>query len=694
MPTSLTPEIHVNTTSTGDQVPAGVAALAGGRTVVTWIDQGPETDLLRLRLATPGGDAASVEITVGPAAQADVAALSGGGFVVVWTTGPDAPATVQAQVFDASGQAVGATRELASYAIAGTPTLGLRLLGLEVTGLSDGGFVAGWSIQRADSMGFQGLASRIVVADAQGQVERDIPVFVEPSNKQLVQYDPDISFVDLGDGQFLATWRDAPTFGPGVSDAGAQWAQVYDLSGQAIGSPVRLDAAFPSDGGPTVDPAQGLGLGHTDGGDVVFAWSQGGAVWVSFYPDDRLGLGNATNRTQPVRAGDAATGDGAGEPQVAVLPDGRVLVAWTGAAGDVMGRLFTAEGAAAGPAFVLGDTPAGVQDLLAVDVRADGALVAVWREADASGTGVTLQVIWPDSGAQLGAAGPDGMVGTAAGDLLVGGAGDDWLLGLGGEDTLSGGMGADKFILTVGGGADRIVDFTHGRDSLLLFDQQGNIAAGANGLLILDRTTGALSWDADSDAGAGLPQAIGVLPGVAGLGRGDFAAGFQPSGLRTLNPDGTRTDMVFDWGAQPWDTSAATFTASGQLKRYEVHNDDGAWSFRANDVGNVTTAWSTVVAEYDTAGRLFAYSVYGDDGSRTLWLFDTAGVQPWSRVIEGYDPLGRLSVQAAALDDGGAWERHIDTYDTQPWAYYIDNYADGRLLNHTYYNADGSVFVG
>ncbi|WP_334164599.1 calcium-binding protein [Phenylobacterium sp.] len=691
MPTSLSSEIIVNTTTAGDQVPAGVAALTGGRTVVTWIDQGPETDVVRLRLYGPGGDAASAEITLGPAAQADVAALSGGGFVVVWTTGPDAPATVHSQVFDPSGQALGAARELAAYSIAGTPTLGLRLLGLEVTGLSDGGYVAGWSVQRADSMGFQSLSSRMIVADAQGQVERDVPIAVESSNKQLVQYDPDISFVDMGDGRFLATWRDAPTLGPGLNDLGAQWAQVYDLSGQPLAAAVQLDPSMPADGGPVINPVVGLDLAHTEGGYVAFAWGTGDSVWVSFYPDDRLGLGNATNRTQPVRAGDAAPGQ---EPQVVELPDGRVLVAWTGAAGDVMGRLFTPEGAAVGAAFVLGDTPGGAEDLLSVDIRADGALVAVWREADASGTGVTLQVIWPDGGGIVGSEGADGMVGTGAADLLVGRAGDDWLLGLGGDDTLSGGMGADKFILTVGGGADRIVDFTHGTDTLLLFDATGNIAPGAGGLLVLDARTGALSWDADSDAGPIAARAIGVLPGATSLARGDFAAGFQPSGLRTLNADGGRTDTAFDWSGQAWDTSAATYTASGELKRYEVHNDNGAWSFRENDVDNATPAWSSVVAEYDTAGRLFAYSVYGDDGARTLWLFDTAGVQPWSRVIEGYDPLGRLSVQAAALDDGGAWERHIDTYDTQPWAYYIDNYANGALLNHTYYNADGTVFLG
>lgn len=691
MPTSLSSEIPVNTTTAGDQTPAGVAALAGGRAVVAWIDQGPETDVARVRLFSPGGDAVSAEITVGAAAQASVAALSGGGFVVVWATGTEAPVTVHAQMFDASGAPVGAARGLAAYSTAGTLDLGLRVLGLEVTGLSDGGYVAGWSVQRADNMGFQSLSSRVVVADAQGQMERELSIGVEPSNKQLVQYDPDISFVDFGDGRFLATWRDAPTTGPGVSDLGAQWAQMFDLSGQPIGSAVRLDPSIPADGGPVINPVAGLDLAQTESGYVAFAWNTGDSVWVSFYPDDRLGLGNATNRTQPVRAGDAAPGQ---EPQVVELPDGRVLVAWTGAAGDVMGRIFTPEGAASGAAFVLGDAPGGAEDLLDIDVRADGALVAAWREPDASGSGVTLQVLWPDSGGQVGSAGADGMVGTGASDLLVGRAGDDWLLGLGGDDTLSGGTGADKFILSVGAGADRIVDFTHGTDSLLLFDAQGNIAAGANGLLILDARTGALSWDADSDAGASPAVAIGVLPGTTGLSRGDVAAGFQPSGVRTLNADGGRTDVVFDWSGRAWDTSAATYTASGQLKRYEVHNDNGSWSFREDDVDNATSAWSSVVAEYDNAGRLFAYSVYGDDGGRTLWLFDTAGVQPWSRVIEGYDPLGRLSVQAAALDNGGAWERHIDTYDTQPWAYYIDNYANGALLNHTYYNADGSVFVG
>lgn len=56
-------------------------------------------------------------------------------------------------------------------------------------------------------------------------------------------------------------------------------------------------------------------------------------------------------------------------------------------------------------------------------------------------------------------------------DLLVGDAGNDRLHGEFGSDTLTGGTGADDFVFSRSGGADRITDFSvSGRDQLMLDD--------------------------------------------------------------------------------------------------------------------------------------------------------------------------------------------------------------------------------
>lgn len=84
--------------------------------------------------------------------------------------------------------------------------------------------------------------------------------------------------------------------------------------------------------------------------------------------------------------------------------------------------------------------------------------------------------------------GDDVLNGGAGNDNLSGGRGNDLLRGGLGNDTLTGGAGRDTFVLGVGLGADTIVDFTKGQDSIQLAKGLNfgklSISAGNNATLI------------------------------------------------------------------------------------------------------------------------------------------------------------------------------------------------------------------
>jgi Ca2+-binding RTX toxin-like protein len=84
--------------------------------------------------------------------------------------------------------------------------------------------------------------------------------------------------------------------------------------------------------------------------------------------------------------------------------------------------------------------------------------------------------------------GDDVLNGGAGNDNLSGNRGNDFLRGGAGNDTLTGGAGRDTFVLGAGLGADTIVDFTKGQDSIQLARGLNfgklSIVAGNNATLI------------------------------------------------------------------------------------------------------------------------------------------------------------------------------------------------------------------
>jgi serralysin len=129
----------------------------------------------------------------------------------------------------------------------------------------------------------------------------------------------------------------------------------------------------------------------------------------------------------------------------------------------------------------------------------------------------------------IGGNGNNTLVGGSGNDRIVGGTGHDLLDGRTGLNTLTGGPGADRFVFdtTVGSGSlDRIIDFKHGQDKLVLSKAIfGNLTVDANTFfagpgataahtaaerIIYDKTTGALYFGSDG-AGGAAPIEFAVL---------------------------------------------------------------------------------------------------------------------------------------------------------------------------------------
>ena len=384
------------------------------------------------------------------------AKLKGGGFVIAWqngnTIGKDQ--TIQAQIFDSNGNAVGSEFKLETFT--NPDRAGRRFPA--ITALDDGGFLSTWTShgqgsdanvgpvgtggiygQRWDSSGNKvGTEFRVDSTDGIGQNQSSVS--------------------SLSNGGFVVTWV-ADTNADG--DGSGIFGQVYEASGNPVGhefqinSHTALDQSFPEvrglDGGGFVvvwTSYKQVGGGHeifaqrfNNEGNVIGSEFQinttttqdnsqssqyvgpqvinlqgGGffASWISGNDDGNgsYGLygqkfdqnGNKVGSEIPLNT---QTDGNQWDGKLSPLPDGGFMATWTdthdtygGVGTDVFAQRFDSEGFKIGEEYQVNSTNAGEEALPSIATLENGNVVITWVSdsgLDGDGDGIYAQLFQVNS---------------------------------------------------------------------------------------------------------------------------------------------------------------------------------------------------------------------------------------------------------------------------------------------------------
>jgi len=521
------PEVSflVNDTTNNDQLSPSVAALANGNSVVAWESLGQDGNGwgVFLKIHAPDGSSLTSELQVnatntGDQQRPDVTALQGGGFVVTWTSyGQDGSgAGVYARVFAADGTAVGGEFLVNSTTASNQdiPT---------IAALVDGGFFIAWqSNGDQDGSGFGIFGQRF---DAAGvPVGGEVQVNSTSANNQTLP-----AVTALADGGYVVAWQvDGSQDGWGIGI----FAQRFDAAGAAVGGEFQVNTFNIADQSePSISALASGGFVVTwRGGGYDWAPNQDADSWGVYA---RIYDANGVAVSGEILV-NTTTADQQIEPSVAGLPDGGFYVTWTsyGQDGDgagIFGQRFDANGVKVGPETLINDLTNGQQLDSSVTVLANGDIYVTWTDVpnDGSGFGVFSKIIdltpnlftdgddiidfnlisagdyepgsqyasgdgndqvWLPIDLVAAAAagydlnqsfdagdGDDLVNGSDLADVIFGGAGEDTLIGNGGNDILD--LGAfdgdvDTVVATFMGGDDMVLNFevAHDQIDVTLFD--------------------------------------------------------------------------------------------------------------------------------------------------------------------------------------------------------------------------------
>jgi Ca2+-binding RTX toxin-like protein len=402
-----------------------VAERPDGSVVILWVDRSPGVNQYDVRGKVVAADGTvlvadflvSTVATGGQDLVAVAARASDGAFLATWRNyipgppGQPATVTLQAQLFDAAGNRLGA-----EYTI--VPG---RVEKVEIAPLADGGFMVVWESTVPPGQSHQILAQRL---DASGaEIGSELTLFVPPGPPNI----PSTFFLgevhQLPSGELVvAALQDFtnPSSPPSIG-----FVQTFDLAGNATDSPETLARDMPD-----------LGFA-ADGGFFASYQISGPPLYVQRFDASAEKVGAPVTL---VGAGNI----GGTDRDIIALPDGGFLISWegtsiSGAGQSVFAQTFTAAGVRSGPVIELA-TNAG---LLAITTEDDGSFQLTFAGSGALQTQRFEPQAYPPSGT---------FTGTAGGDNLIGGDGNDIISALGGNDRLYGGNGNDQ--LNGGTGAD------------------------------------------------------------------------------------------------------------------------------------------------------------------------------------------------------------------------------------------------
>jgi hypothetical protein len=219
-----------------DEVEASIAVAA--------VNDAPTAAFAGVQSARFGGETPVGTVAGAGSSDVSITGLAGGGHVVAWTQTPAAsgsPYSIKAQVYDASGSAVGGVLPISN-------TTGYYS-DATVAALPSGGFVVSWAsytgvyAQRYDAAG--------------GKVGNEILVLTSNNNEELLPV-----VASLSGGGFVVAWQYSFQDGSARGDT-AIMARRYDATGAIQGATFRVNT-FTANAQQNVSAA-----GLADGGYVI-----------------------------------------------------------------------------------------------------------------------------------------------------------------------------------------------------------------------------------------------------------------------------------------------------------------------------------------------------------------------------------------------------------------------------------------
>ena len=353
-------------------IPAGgytsLARLAWGGFVIIEGRQGG----ISAEIFDDAGKPAGTVQKIPGAANGFAAGLSDGGFVITWDASDDSLNGVFVQRFTAQGQPIGG-------AIAVNQVTSGSQQPYSAIGFADGGFAVSWTSSNTNT-----VAVRLFSANATAQGD-EIVLATSPT---FGKYSPRLAAWD--DGRFVATW--AGSFDSQGGDT--VYAQVLNRDGTRVGPEIRI-ANFPHDGhGNSYNAVAALDNGNfvmtwtrrdyaPNGGALDQVWAQ-----VFNHSGQSIGSAFQVNAPSIYRS---YLG------QVSALGDGFIVV-WQddnpafgpnfSDRGDVHARIYDASGNAIGAEFIVNETlERGQSQPLVTQFGTDDFAIA-WSQTIATGDSV------------------------------------------------------------------------------------------------------------------------------------------------------------------------------------------------------------------------------------------------------------------------------------------------------------------
>jgi hypothetical protein len=358
----------------GHQGYPDISALKDGGYVITWESNGEESnsyDIKAKRFDSSGNvvdtkeyDYVAVEEHQVSSYDAEdqqsieMTTLSDGGYIAVWQSdfqGSAAESGIFAQRYDKDGNAIGDELQISEYGKDAAPV---------VTELPDGGFSVAWQSKDEDGSGI-GIQTKFF--DSANQQVGDVQQVNTYTNSD--QSEPEMTTLD--NGNVVITWQSNAQDG---SNLGV-YSQMFSASGEKIGNETQVNTYTSS------HQYQPDITNLNDGGYMV-TWTsyQEGTynIYAQRFDQDGAKVDNEV-RINTNKSGNQY------ESEITLLEDGSYVVVWHGS--EIQAQHFNSDGSARGEEFTVNTYTANQQGNAQVEALENGGFVVTWQTQNKDGSG-------------------------------------------------------------------------------------------------------------------------------------------------------------------------------------------------------------------------------------------------------------------------------------------------------------------